>query len=143
MPVLFHKIAFPLEYLWGFSLFSFPFRCQSHNGTLDMCRKTNSGGYSAGVPPLPIPNREVKPGRADGTAPQCGRVGRRRPHVQGPFLKVRALHFFLCHALRLSGLTALRPLRYWAMNPLTPHPSPLTSNLYPLTSNLYPLTSRL
>ena len=35
------------------------------------------GGYSAGAPPLPIPNREVKPGRADGTAPQCGRVGRR------------------------------------------------------------------
>ena len=28
----------------------------------------HSGGYSAGVPPLPIPNREVKPGRADGTA---------------------------------------------------------------------------
>ena len=27
-----------------------------------------SGGYSAGVPPLPIPNREVKPVRADGTA---------------------------------------------------------------------------
>ena len=26
------------------------------------------GGYSSGVPPLPIPNREVKPGRADGTA---------------------------------------------------------------------------
>ncbi len=37
----------------------------------------NSGGYSPGVPPLPIPNREVKPRRADGTAPQCGRVGRR------------------------------------------------------------------
>ena len=28
----------------------------------------NSGGYSVGVPPLPIPNREVKPVRADGTA---------------------------------------------------------------------------
>ena len=27
-----------------------------------------SGGYSVGVPPLPIPNREVKPVRADGTA---------------------------------------------------------------------------
>ena len=27
-----------------------------------------SGGYSVGVPPLPIPNREVKPDRADGTA---------------------------------------------------------------------------
>ena len=36
-----------------------------------------SGGYSGGVPPLPIPNREVKPARADGTAMQCGRVGSR------------------------------------------------------------------
>ena len=27
-----------------------------------------SGGYSVRVPPLPIPNREVKPHRADGTA---------------------------------------------------------------------------
>ena len=26
------------------------------------------GGYSDGVPPLPIPNREVKPFSADGTA---------------------------------------------------------------------------
>ena len=26
------------------------------------------GGYSDGVPPLPIPNREVKPASADGTA---------------------------------------------------------------------------
>ena len=34
-----------------------------------------SGGHCAGVPPLPIPNREVKPGCADGTAMQCGRVG--------------------------------------------------------------------
>ncbi len=29
------------------------------------------------VPPLPIPNREVKPACADGTAMQCGRVGGR------------------------------------------------------------------
>ena len=36
-----------------------------------------SGDYSVGVPPLPIPNREVKPNRADGTAFSCGRVGRR------------------------------------------------------------------
>ena len=34
------------------------------------------GGYCVGVPPLPIPNREVKPVCADGTAMQCGRVGR-------------------------------------------------------------------
>ena len=39
---------------------------------------TYCGGYSAGAPPLPIPNREVKPGRADGTAPPGGRVGRCR-----------------------------------------------------------------
>ena len=28
----------------------------------------HSGGHSRGVPPLPIPNRAVKPARADGTA---------------------------------------------------------------------------
>ena len=30
----------------------------------------HSGGHSRGVPPLPIPNRAVKPARADGTASQ-------------------------------------------------------------------------
>ena len=30
--------------------------------------KRYSGGYSTRVPPLPIPNREVKPRHADGTA---------------------------------------------------------------------------
>ena len=39
--------------------------------------KEKSGGYCGGVPPLPIPNREVKPTCADGTAQQCGRVGSR------------------------------------------------------------------
>ena len=39
--------------------------------------KEISGGYCGGVPPLPIPNREVKPTCADGTAQQCGRVGSR------------------------------------------------------------------
>ena len=36
-----------------------------------------SGGYCGEVPPLPIPNREVKLTCADGTAMQCGRVGGR------------------------------------------------------------------
>ena len=36
-----------------------------------------SGGYCGEVPPLPIPNREVKLTCADGTAIQCGRVGSR------------------------------------------------------------------
>ena len=40
-------------------------------------REEISGGYCGGVPPLPIPNREVKPTSADGTAMQCGRVGNR------------------------------------------------------------------
>ena len=40
-------------------------------------KKEISGGYCGGVPPLPIPNREVKPTCADGTAMQCGRVGSR------------------------------------------------------------------
>ena len=39
--------------------------------------KKTSGGYCGRVPPLPIPNREVKPACADGTAMQCGRVGGR------------------------------------------------------------------
>ena len=43
-----------------------------------LASKEHSGGDSAGAPPLPIPNREVKPGCADGTAQQCGRVGSRR-----------------------------------------------------------------
>ena len=34
------------------------------------------GAYSAGVTPLPIPNRAVKPRSADGTALRGGRVGR-------------------------------------------------------------------
>ena len=34
-----------------------------------------AGVYCGGVPPLPIPNRAVKPACADGTARQCGRVG--------------------------------------------------------------------
>ena len=37
------------------------------------------GGYSDGAPPLPIPNREVKPVCADGTAIPSGRVGSRQP----------------------------------------------------------------
>ena len=40
-------------------------------------KKPYLGGYCGGVPPLPIPNREVKPACADGTAMQCGRVGGR------------------------------------------------------------------
>ena len=79
---------------------------------------TYCGGYSAGAPPLPIPNREVKPGRADGTAPPGGRVGRCRfckrrltardsvssasslfipPCLQPPLFLSRPSAFIQCH----------------------------------------------
>jgi hypothetical protein len=34
-----------------------------------------------GCSPLPIPNREVKPLKADGTAKKCGRVGSRHSYL--------------------------------------------------------------
>jgi len=56
-----------------------------------------SGGYSGGDTPVPIPNTEVKPSSADGTAEFLGgRVGRRRillergAHLSGlPFFLIR------------------------------------------------------
>ena len=65
-----------------------------------------SGGYCGGVPPLPIPNREVKPTCADGTAMQCGRVGRR-------LLSMKSLRFrkiseaFLFFFLRIFFFSAV------------------------------------
>ena len=54
-----------------------------------------SGGYCGGVPPLPIPNREVKPTCADGTAMQCGRVGRRLLSMKSlRFRKISEAFFF-------------------------------------------------
>ena len=51
-----------------------------------------SGGYCGEVPPLPIPNREVKLTCADGTAMQCGRVGSRlllsKPQISIRFLRL-------------------------------------------------------
>ena len=55
---------------------SFSCPCHGHPYGVHSGTPANfSGGHCAGVPPLPIPNREVKPGCADGTAMQCGRVG--------------------------------------------------------------------
>src|SRR5690606_15379047 len=50
------------------------------------------GRPSAGAPPLPIPNREVKPCRADGTGVTPGRVGR-RPIPYSPYAFRRAGFF--------------------------------------------------
>ena len=54
------------------------------------------GGYCGGVPPLPIPNREVKPTCADGTAMQCGRVGSRLLYSRSPEDIMSPGLLFLC-----------------------------------------------
>ena len=57
-----------------------------------------SGGYCDGAPPLPIPNREVKPACADGTAMQCGRVGHRLLLSESPDRLKSLSGIFLCLA---------------------------------------------
>ena len=49
--------------------------------------KELKGVYSDGDPPLPIPNREVKPVSADGTAP--GWESRSMPDLEGESIKTR------------------------------------------------------
>ena len=48
---------------------------------------------SVGDPPLPIPNREVKPNSADGTAFSCGRVGHRHFFFRRALVNTKALFF--------------------------------------------------
>ena len=62
-----------------------------------------SGGYCGEVPPLPIPNREVKLTCADGTAMQCGRVGSRLLLIsEASITKVVGAFLFSCSFLFLS-----------------------------------------
>ena len=77
-----------------------------------------SGGYCGGVPPLPIPNREVKPTCADGTAMQCGRVGNRLLSVRASRTKVFGalfvyIYFILSYTLLyIYILLYIRPLPF-------------------------------
>ena len=50
---------------------------------------------SVGDPPLPIPNREVKPDSADGTANICGRVGHRHFFSRRTLVTNRGSSFFV------------------------------------------------
>ena len=68
-----------------------------------------SGGYCGGVPPLPIPNREVKPTCADGTAMQCGRVGSRLFSNQSVHLSNQVNAFLVVHIVR--SWISLQPYR--------------------------------
>ena len=61
------------------------------------------GGYSSEVPPLPIPNREVKLTHADGTAYLGGRVGsrlfKRRSIIRSSLFYLRR---FLAYLTRMA-----------------------------------------
>ena len=83
------------------------------------------GGYCGGVPPLPIPNREVKPACADGTAMQCGRVGgcllyfgSSRSNDFGDLLYARTFHIFFYFppyflTLLAQNITFARAIYYY------------------------------
>ena len=66
------------------------------------------GDYSIRVPPLPIPNREVKPDHADGTA-SSGRVGSCRFSGKPPYRKIWGLFVFVMVAFS-SFFSSLNPL---------------------------------
>ena len=63
--------------------------------------------FFRGCSPLPIPNREVKPLMADGTAQQCGRVGSCHIHLKKPFRKLRGF-FVLYQEVGIPHKAALR-----------------------------------
>ena len=68
-----------------------------------------SGGYCGEVPPLPIPNREVKLTCADGTAMQCGRVGSRLLSISEASITkvVGAFLFFPLISLMLTDFSQI------------------------------------
>ena len=77
------------------------------------------GGYSSEVPPLPIPNREVKLANADGTAFSCGRVGSRlfktNPERVGLFFVLtlrQSITFTYCRAVGLKEAAVPPPNIY-------------------------------
>ena len=78
-----------------------------------------SGGYCGGVPPLPIPNREVKPTCADGTAMQCGRVGNRLLSVRASRTKVFGALFVYIHFITSYTLLYIYILLYIRLYPFT------------------------
>ena len=78
------------------------------------CSNRILGGYCGGVPPLPIPNREVKPTSADGTAMQCGRVGNRLLLEESSETKVLGLFFYVFFLKKTILFFYFRTLRPFA-----------------------------
>ena len=76
---------------------------------------------SVGDPPLPIPNREVKPDSADGTANVCGRVGHRHFYRKG---HLKRMSFFA-----YIGVDNLLSWRWRPRFPVAPHAASLSAML--------------
>ena len=83
-----------------------------------MKRRVLLGGYSSEVPPLPIPNREVKLTNADGTVYLGGRVGSRlfkpSPNKGSAFFVCRSSveKVTLARVARLESAACRQPLCY-------------------------------
>ncbi len=121
------------------------------------------GGYGGGDPPLPIPNREVKPAIADGTAPPGGRVGScrssttrltyvsrvflskngsdaSRPSIGGRIPRTPCVASLRCFFDVLFFCS--RPLRKPSLPaPTSPSLPAPTGNLFPACSERRPITS--
>ena len=78
---------------------------------------------SVGDPPLPIPNREVKPDSADGTAKICGRVGHRH------FYRKRALVNAKARFFAYIGVDNILSWRWRPRFPVAPHAASLSAML--------------
>ena len=77
------------------------------------------GGYSGGEPPLPIPNREVKPAIADGTAPPGGRVGSRGSSKAPSQIDLEPFFWFVQHERTLTGESPQTALIVGRLQPKT------------------------
>ena len=80
-----------------------------------VCSNDISGGYSDGVPPLPIPNREVKPDRADGTAHPW--ESRSPPFYESPEFNMNSGLFWSCKS-QVSCFIVLVFCLYYSRNVL-------------------------
>ena len=58
--------------------------CSCQGAGRPMKKFTHCGGNGLGVPPVPIPNTEVKPQHADGTWLETARESRSLPHSTSP-----------------------------------------------------------
>ena len=115
---------------------------------------TYCGGYSGEVPPLPIPNREVKLTHADGTDPPVGRVGSRRSSEALSSARLAGLLCLLCRtaaALVRCCAAARFPLRSHppTFSPLrcdaslvSVAPLPLRSAVPPVSVSVLPASLR-